>query len=569
MRQSPDRTLACQGLQANFLSRVQSEVQALILPRAEAYFREGGDAFTQEAPALKSDEKVVNYYDYQPCAVSVLGLLAAKGNERALVLVRRIFKNVRYYIEEFRAENNHALSLRRAQLHLALCYDRLRGAVPSEEAEAWRDLLTRTAEDMLERVNHLQERVPELDNRAFRTGINHVAIVAEGIWKSGDVLGRPDWQKCAGDFIDRLVAYSHSDGYFEENTNDKREGGPSLAYTPLTAGCAYMVQRWMGNLDRKRFARYGALYRNLIDTRFLPLVFADERANPQGLRAYRPYGRALHSLTPGGRGFLRLSLDPETGHVPLNLLTLEHLARLHMEIDHMELGEGAPPEPYHESMFRLRLPLGVIRQHGWTMGLSALRALNREIRPNGDYALDRQSLLCLVHETAGTVLAGAKSKYDPLWSTVRIGDDAYPVRTGNLKLEKDRAAAGIFYETFSVNLTWVYGERPRLVMASGATGPLKTQLVLEAPPGTRFSLNDGRSVDLGDEEAEYENVRSVATDAWEVHSDHAGSLIWYVSPFNPYFAGNKSAPDARRPVFVVGWTEQIEFSFRAIRPSSD
>ena len=569
MRQPPDRNLAREGLQVDFLSRVQSEVQALILPMAEAYFREGGDAFTQESQSLKPIEKIVNYYDYQPCAVSVLGLLAAQGSERALVLVRRIFENVRYYIDDFRAEHKQALSLRRAQFHLALCYDRLRAAVPSDESEAWRDLLTRTAEDMLEYFNGLQERTTALDNRAFGTGINHVAIVAEGIWKSGDVLDRPDWQKCAGDFIDRLVAYSHPDGYFEENTNDAREGGPSLAYTPLTAGCAYMVQRWRGNLDRERFARCGVLYRNLTDTRLQPLVFTDERANPQGLRAYRPYGRALHSLTREGRGFLRMSLDPETGQVPLGALTLEHLARLHLEIDHMEPGEGALPEPFHDGAFRIRLPLGVVRKNGWTMGLSALRALNREIRPKGDYALDRQSLLCLVHETAGTVLAGAKSKYDPLWSTVRIGDDAYPVRTGNLKMEADRAVAEVFYETFSAEATWIYGEHPRLVMASDAKGPLKTQLVLEIPSGTHLSLDGGRSVEIGEEEAEYTSVCSVATDAWEVSSDREGCLIWHISLFNPYSAANKSAPDARRPVFIVEWTEHVEFSFRAIRSSSD
>ena len=556
----PNIDLAPEGLSGDFLQEVRSRIHTAILPKAEAYFKEGEDAYSQGNSALKRGEMSVGYYDYQPCAVSTLGVLAAEGNERALVVIRRIFDNTRYYIDEWRKKEGYTVSLRRAQLHLVLCYDRLRDLVEPGEAEAWRALLTRTAEDMLDHFHNLQERVPALDNRGFGTGINHVAIAAEGMWKSGEILGRPEWQEIAGAFIDRLIAYGHPDGYFEEHTNDAREGGPSLVYTPLTAGCAHIVQRWRNALDRERFAQCGALYRNFTDTQFRAMAFADERANPHGLGSY---GIAIHALSPEGRGFLRMALDPDDGAVHLDRMSLEGLSRLNLELDYTETGNGAISEPFHEGTFRISMPLGVARSHGWTIGLSAMKALNREISPRGDYALDRQNLLDLSHTVAGTVLPGAKSKYDPLWSTVRIGDDAYPTRTGNLQMQADRAVAEVFYETFSVHVTWIYGECPRLVMASDAEGPLKTQLVLEIPSGANLNLDDGRSVELGDGEAEYENVRSVATDAWEVSSDRSGSLVWYISPFNPYSAGNKSAPNARRPVFVVEWTGQVEFSFRA------
>ncbi|MSS73496.1 MAG: hypothetical protein EXS64_18705 [Candidatus Latescibacteria bacterium] len=444
-----DPRLAAEGLHPEFVEKVRARIRAAILPRALDYYTEGGTAYAQANPLLKKAEMSVNYYDYQACGVSVLGTLASEGNEQALALVRRIFDNTRFYMDEWRPKEGYTTPIRRAQLHLVLCYERIHGMLSPAEASEWRALLIRTAEDMLHHFHGLRERTPALDNRGFGTGINHVAIAAEGIYKTGAVLGRPDWQTLAGDFTDRLVAYGHPEGYFEEHTNDAREGGPSLVYTPLTAGCAYLVQKWRGRADRERFARCGALYRSLVDARFHALAFTDERANPHGLGSY---GIALHALTPEGRGFLRMALDPDHGTVRFDGMSLEGLARMDVELGHVEFGDGAVPEPLREGTFRIAMPLGVTRSGGWTMGLSAMRALNREIAPKSDYALDRQTLLHISHERAGVILSGLKSKHDPLWSTVRIGDDAYPVRTGDLRMEAGRMVAQVFYETFSVEV---------------------------------------------------------------------------------------------------------------------
>ena len=554
--------LCAEGLTPAFLGDAHGRIEALILPRAEAYFREGGTPASQESPSLKALEQVVNFYDYQPCAVSVLSAIARRGDGRALALVRRIWENARYYFETFRECEGIRLPLRRSLLHLALSYGTLATAVSENELSGWRELLVRAAEDLVGHFDGFRERAPSLDNRAFGTGINHVAIAAEGIWKCGEVLGRADWRTMAGDFVDRLVAYGHPDGYFEENTNDTREGGPSLAYTPLTAGCAYLVKRWGGNPERERFARCGSLYRNLTSARLQPLPFADERANPQGIRAHRPYGRALHSLTPEGRGFLRLWLDPSTGICPLEALSLEHLARLDLELREMETGKGDVPEPCREGTFRIGLPLGVIRRDGWTMGLSALRALNREIGRRGDYALDRQSLVCLSHVEAGTVLAGAKSKHDVRWSTVRIGDDAYPVRTGELRVESDRMAAEVHYKGFSVQATWIAGEAPHLVMTSNALGSLVTRLPLEIEIGSIVRLDREREIRLSEKETTYRSVKIVATEAWEVRADRPGDLEWPIAPFDPYSEGNVGSQAVWRPVLSVEWRDRIEFVFQ-------
>jgi hypothetical protein len=543
-----------EGLTPAFLKTIQSTIESVILTKASAYFTPEGTAYTQNNPALKKLEMIVNYYDYQPCGASVLGLLAANGNADALAIVRRLFDNVRYYIGEGREKEGFSNSLRRSQLHLVIAYERLKDVLPESETKEWASLLAQTGEDMLGHFDNLQERLPALDNRGFGTGINHVAIAAEGIYKSGVALNRTDWQDAAAAFNDRLIAYGHPDGYFEEHTNDAREGGPSLVYTPLTAGCAHLIQIWRDQRDRARFEKCGTFFRNFMDAHLHAMPFTDERANPHGLGCY---GIAIHALSPEGRGLLRLHLE----QVNFENMSLEYLARLHLEIDHMETGEGTVPEPLQDRQYRIKLPLGVVQSHNWTMGLSAMKALNRETSPNSDYALDRQTLLFLSHASAGTLISGTKSKHNPGWSTVRKGDDAYPVRTGELDIQADQATATVHYETFSVTVTWIFGDEPRLVFTTDSPDTLTTQLVLDAPLGTPFTIDDNTAVTFGDEESTIEKVTTVATENWAITTDQIGRLIWYVAPFNPYSEGNKSAPNTRRPVLAADWTNRLEFTF--------
>ena len=552
----PNSELAHEGLTEDFLTELKLRIQNTILTAAETYFTEEGTAYTQNNTSLKRVEMVVNYYDYQPCCASVLGLLAAQGNDRALTIVRRLFENVEYYIGEGREKEGFNNSLRRSQLHLVLCCVHLKPVLETSETDAWAELLARTGDDMLAHFNGLHERVPALDNRGFGTGINHVAIAAEGIWKTGNVLGREDWQKAASEFNDRLVAYGHPDGYFEENTNDAREGGPSLVYTPLTAGCAYIIQRWRQAVDRNRFDKCGTFFRNFLDARLRAMPFADERANPHGIGCY---GIALHALSAEGRGLLRMHLED----VQLENMSLEYLARLHFEIDHMEIGSGTIPEPFQDGTFRITMPMGVARSSGWTLGLSAMKALNRENSPTSDYALDRQTLLFVSHKTAGTIISGTKSKHHPGWSTVRKGEDAYPIKTGELKMEGDRATATVHYETFIVTVTWIYGPEPRVIFASDTTDTLTTQLVLEAPQGTSFKINDASAVKFDNAETVIDNVQTVSANSWRVTPDQPGRLIWFVAPFNPYSDGNRSAPSSRRPVLAVDWNRSVAFTFSA------
>ena len=552
-----DTQLFAEGLSTAFVSELKTRIESHVLPGAEEYFAPGGTAYSQNSPDLKRAEMAVNYFDYQPCSVSVLAILASRGDRRAEMLVRRIFDNANYYLDEWRSREGIATSLRRSQLHLVLAYETLHEPVGRETAQRWRALILRSAQDMLDHFNHFQELCPSLDNRAFNTGINHVAIAAEGIWRTGHVFGESELCDKAGGFIDRLVDYGHEDGYFEEHTNDEREGGPSLVYTPLTAGCAYIVQKWRAKANPDRFAACGALFRNFCDGRFLAMPFADERANPQGLG---PYGIALHALSAKGRGFLRKALDPETSPETTSGGRLEYLSRLYFEIEQSETGPGETPEPCETGNFRIGLPIGVRRSGRWHAGVSGLRALNRVISPDGDYALDRQTLVFLSHNEAGTLISGIKSKRNPDWSTLRIGDDAYPVRTGDLSNDM---TVRVHYDGFSADLAWDLGEEARLKIEAHGDEEITAQLVLEIQQECEVALN-GHEIDLTDKPYRKADIQRIATPNWEVTAECAGEFDWFVAPFNPYSEGNRSNPETRRPVYKVKFKGATTFTFTAL-----
>ena len=189
----------------------------------------------------------------------------------------------------------------------------------------------------------------------------------------------------------------------------------------------------------------------------------------------------------------------------------------------METGPGRVPEPFHEGVHRLTVPVGIIRANGWTAGISALKALNREIAAQSDYALDRQSLVCLSHATAGSVLEGVKAKHNLDWSTVRLGNDAYPTQTGALDMLNNGATAHVIYKGFEVDVTWVLGETAQLIMASDFNGLLTTQLPLEMVIGETLELNQDQVVTLGEQKVQVDNIVTLKGDRWRVEADQPGA----------------------------------------------
>lgn len=76
-----------------FIERVRRGIEKAIVPAMEKIFRFEGDTFDETyCPGVKLCEKVVDYYDYRPCGISVLAPLALRGNRRARRLIAKIHK---------------------------------------------------------------------------------------------------------------------------------------------------------------------------------------------------------------------------------------------------------------------------------------------------------------------------------------------------------------------------------------------------------------------------------------------------------------------------------------------
>lgn len=451
-----------------FIERHKRQIEQAIVPAMEAVYLPYAETFDEKyRPGLKYIEKVVSFYDYQATGISVLAALAAQDDPRVRRLVDKLHRNIRYYKEHiFKTDlgGNYggrvwAVPLRRLLLHLALAYQKLEPALTSEEKTWYAGLID---EEVRLAIEHNKNFYPGERNLNLPPSVtnNHTAIFMQGIYYCGLVLRRPEWVNLTLDFAGRMYDCVQPDGYFEENTNEAHEGGPSLIYTRLTLGCLYDVLDGK-NKRQEKFIKAGNFYRSFVDHDYRMISIADERTNCHEAKGI-DYGLALHSLTPEGRYFIVDNLE----RLDYGKLGIETLAVIHHELDLMRTDACRIPENRRDGNSRIRLPLGVVRKDGFTAGISALWALNRVIRPTSDYALDQQDMVYLSHEKAGLILMGYKSKRDPSFSTFRVGDDAYTVKTGELRMGKGWAEANLYYRTFKAKIRWEISKTAKLILSS-------------------------------------------------------------------------------------------------------
>ena len=447
-------------LDREFIEGTKRKIEKAILPIMEEIYLHDREIFDDSyRPELKFIEKVVSYYDYQATGISVLAQLAIKGNSRALTLIKKLQKNMRYYQRNFfntNIENRFwTVPLRRLLLHIALAYEKLEPILSQEEKKRYRELME---EQVPLAIKHNRNFLPGEKDLHLKYVNNHTAIFMQGIYYCGKVFKKPEWVTMTLDFAERFYNSGHPDGYFEEHTNESREGGPSLVYTRLTAGCLYDILNGKKHALEK-FIKAGNFYRSFINHNYQMIPIADERTNhnSKGIE----YGLALHSLTPQGRYFIVDNLES----LDYSKLSPEGLAVLYHELDLMVPGNCELPVNKTKGNSRITLPLGIVRKNGFTAGISALRALNWAINKNSDYALDQQNMVYLSHQQAGVILTGFKSKRDPEYSTFRIGDDAYTIKTGELKMGDGWAEAHLYYQAFNAKIRWEITDTAKLILS--------------------------------------------------------------------------------------------------------
>ena len=298
---------------------------------------------------------------------------------------------------------------------------------------------------------------------------NHTAIFMQGIYYCGKIFNHPEWVDVTLDFARRMYDSVNPDGYFEEASNKERESGPSLVYTRLTLGCLYDVLE--GEVkSQEKFIKAGDFYRSFINYDYEMIPIADERTNSTGKGI--DFGLALHSLTSKGRYFIVDNLNS----LNYSDLSVEDMAVIYHELDLMRTGNCRLPENRTEGNIRISLPLGIVRKKGFAAGLSALLALSRTLHPKNDYHLDHQDMVYLSHKKAGIILTGYKSKNNPEFSTFRIGDDAYTIKTGELQMGKDWAEATLHYKTFNAKIRWEISDFARLILFTDSDKTVITSL---------------------------------------------------------------------------------------------
>ena len=514
-------------LDQSFIRRHKSLIEKHILSAMEAVYLPYEEIFDDAyRPGLKYIEKVVSFYDYQATGISVLAGLAEQEDPRVLNLIKKIQRNIKYYKENiFKTDVGGqwggriwAVPLRRLLLHLALAYRKLEPTLSSEEKKWYAGLID---EEVRLAIEHNKNFYPGERNLNLPPAItnNHTAVFMQGIYYCGQALRRPEWVELTRDFARRMYDCVQPDGYFEENTNEAHEGGPSLIYTRLTLGCLYDVLDGL-HKGQEIFVRAGNFYRSFVNHDYRMISIADERTNCHEAKG-TDYGLALHSLTPRGRYFVVDNLE----NLDYGQISIEGLAVIHHELDLMRTGGCRLPENRQEGNSRIRLPLGVVRKDGFTAGISALLALNRVIRPSSEYALDQQDMVYLSHAKAGLILIGYKSKDDPSFSTFRIGDDAYTVRTGELKMGQGWAEADLYYRAFKARIRWEISKTAKLVLSSDSD-----QMITSSFP---------------------------ITDEKYVRTDHR-YFLQYLKGFSPYTQDNK-AEEIKSLIFE--WKKRLVINF--------
>ncbi len=457
-------------LDQEFINLIKSKIEKEILPRMEKEYLHSGTIFDDNyEPGLKYLEKIVNFYDYQATGISVLAILASKGNTRANVLIKKIQNNIHYYQQNIIGSeidgSRWDVPLRRLLLHIALAYKELEPSLSFDDKEMYTTLVE---QQVPLAIAHNDNFFPG-KNELYTIANNHTAIFMQGIFYCGKVFNHPEWVDLTLDFANRMYDSVNPDGYFEEMSNKEREGGPSLVYTRLTLGCLYDVLDGQKK-SQEKFIKAGDFYRSFINFDYQMIPIADERTNDYGKGI--EYGLALHSLTARGRYFIVDNL----ASLDLSKLSIEDLSVIYHELNLMTYGNCELPENRVEGNSHIDLPLGIVRKNGFTAGLSALLALNRHLYPSNDYHLDQQDMVYLSHKKVGIILTGYKSKSNPEFSTFRIGDDAYTVKTGELFMGDGWAEANLYYETFRAKIRWEISDRARLILTTDSDKVITTSL---------------------------------------------------------------------------------------------
>ena len=227
---------------------------------------------------------------------------------------------------------------------------------------------------------------------------------AMGLYFAGKALGNPAWREQAGQFLRRVAAAQHPDGYWSEGK------GPVILYGFVYAEALGVYYAETKDPDILPVLRRNAAfhtYFNYPDGSDVETV--DER-NPYHTGVRVP--NVGFSASPEGRTYLARQLGLRKDRVPAD----EAAALLLWG----EEGEGAPRDPAAGDFdFVLGQGDAAVRRRGpWFLVLSAIAGPV----PRDRWHQDRQNFVSVYHDRAGLILGGGNTKLQPSWSSFTAGD---------------------------------------------------------------------------------------------------------------------------------------------------
>jgi len=428
-------------------------------------------------------------------------------------------------------------------------YGLIRDAMPPERRQRWEKALRLGYGNIAQKALGSVHNIP-----------SHHAM---GLHFAGRLLGEPAWEKKAAEFLRKVAAAQHRDGYWSEHM------GPVVQYNYVyvdALGTYYIETRDAAVLPA--LERASQFHRRFTYPDGTPVETIDERT---------PYDADVKLPNPGftitaeGRAFVAILLRAWGSRpLPADVAALLLLHGL----------EGPASGDTGAGQDRFLLGEGdaaVWRRGPWFLVASAMVC---PVVPNR-WIQDRQNLVSVFHERTGLILGGGNTKLQPRWSTFTVGDpemlrhkagDENPsfipptgilhVPTKAALVEQETSDTG----SSRIGLALEYG-RQRCGVTMTAIDQATLELVYsvvgpcEAPVAAHITLLPrigqpvrtaaGREVRLGHEAFLW---RSSDVGGWIEHaalrieSPATAQVRWPVLPHNPYRKDGRAEPGEGRLV---------------------
>ena len=234
--------------------------------------------------------------------------------------------------------------------------------------------------------------------------VNIPAHHAMGLYFAGQVFNEPAWKKQAAEFLHRIVAEQHADGYWSEHV------GPVVLYNTVYCDALGAYLAASGDDTVLGALRKAATFHAHFTYPDGTMVETIDERNPHYEEIWLP--SAGLTISPEGRTYAARLLRLYKKPLPADAAALLLL--------YGKEGPGLDGDPL-DSNFNFVLGKGdaAVRRDGpWFLAASALTAQQSEVR----WIQDRQNFFSVYHDRAGLILGGGNTKLQPRWSTFTIGD---------------------------------------------------------------------------------------------------------------------------------------------------